>query len=94
MTDPTPSELHNGLLDYLREKYGLVPEREHDETSPDCWCRPSVLQICPECNDDLPECWRCDGNGTIPCDNPAHYDGPHGLIYVHRYEGDGNDSAR
>lgn len=53
-----------------------------------CWCQPTVLQLCPECDDvpgprGRPGCWRCDGEGKVPCEDPERYDGPHGLIIVH-----------
>jgi hypothetical protein len=53
-----------------------------------CWCQPSVLEICAECDEHEdgkdPDCWRCGGDGTVPCADPDSYDGPHGLIILHR----------
>lgn len=51
--------------------------RTHDDK---CWCRPEVLQNCPEC-EDTPNsnCWQCQGRSLVEAfdhDEPA--------IIVHR----------
>lgn len=33
--------------------------------SPACWCSPEHRCSCPECNADDPDCYRCQGDGTI-----------------------------
>jgi hypothetical protein len=61
----------------------------HDTDGLTCWCAPVVRRCCPECEDaraagdDAPDCWRCDGLGTVPCEAPALDDGPHPLMVAH-----------
>ncbi len=67
--------------------------REHIEEGENCWCGPTVFQVCPECDDDpeevirtgtviaKKECWRCDGDGLV---EPYDYDEQH--IIVHNSE--------
>lgn len=58
-----------------------VPIISHLE-SIDCWCRPDVFALCPECG-DLPFrdllCWRCAGRGMIPFDGWA--EGPLHIVH-------------
>lgn len=66
---------------------------EHDTSGAPCWCHPTVLEVCPECEGeeaDAMPCWRCGGKGRVECADPATYDGPHGLIFVHNYADEGN----
>jgi hypothetical protein len=61
--------------------------REHDLSGYDCWCGTRVEMVCPECEDDVEGkvgCWRCSGEGWVECDEPEMYDGPTGLLIIHR----------
>lgn len=64
---------------------------EHDIDSEDCWCKPEILQPCPDCEVDetgcrykggrpSKNCWHCQGRGLI-----ARFDEESPVIIVHRY---------
>lgn len=40
---------------------------DHDETRT-CWCGPSVVRDCPDCDEVAAGCWLCEGEGVIPAD--------------------------
>ena len=49
----------------------------HNTESPQCWCGPEMLKLCPECADEKrwlgspPDCWRCGGRGIVPVNAPG-----------------------
>lgn len=63
----------------------MSEKREHRLTT-DCWCRPELVSLCPQCEDvtaPLPTCWRCKGRGLVPTapgDEPA--------LVIHNYDRD------
>ena len=59
----------------MSPKFGL----EHETDSRECWCRPEILQPCPENCAQGADCWRCAGRGVV-----AEYDSELPLIVVHR----------
>jgi hypothetical protein len=46
--------------------------REHDTDSRDCWCKPDLFTICPECDGSDEGCWYCGKpyNGLVLTDDP------------------------
>jgi hypothetical protein len=56
--------------------------REHVTEGYDCWCKPEVLAVCPECEGSEAGCWKCV-RGFLQCKDPASYDGPHRLLIIH-----------
>lgn len=69
------------------ERYVAEARPEHTTDGYTCWCGPQVEQVCPECGGEggevKCECWRCAGDGMIPCSDPDAYDGPFGLLVIH-----------
>lgn len=62
------------------DDYGHILEGWH------CWCEPSIQRVCPECGEATepdPDCWRCEGAGSVQCDEEEAraYDGS--LVIVH-----------
>ena len=53
--------------------------RKHELESRECWCGPEVVQGCPECERDNPDCWRCSGRGCV-----AVYDEDEPVIVIHQ----------
>jgi len=51
---------------------------EHNTDSRECWCRPEILQPCPENCTNGADCWRCGGRGVV-----AEFDADAPLIIVH-----------
>jgi hypothetical protein len=51
----------------------------------DCWCNPTVHQLCPECDGERvaggAECWKCAGEGWVP-----EYDPERPSVIVHKGE--------
>lgn len=50
-------------------RYHVIPaDEKHESTGVSCWCKPHVIQVCPECNDDNElklGCWKCAAKGWI-----------------------------
>lgn len=44
---------------------------KHEVENPDCWCRPEIMQPCPESADEPGQdcaegCYRCSGRNMVP----------------------------
>ena len=69
--------------------FALDLGKDHDTTTYDCWCRPRVEMICPECDGDeepAETCFLCRGEQTVECLYPHMYSSPHSLIIIHNEE--------
>jgi len=60
----------------------LSPEHDYTETL-QCWCKPTLLTLCGQCNDSDPACWQCGGSGVVEVERD---DGLSPLIIVHSAE--------
>jgi len=41
---------------------------QHEKDNENCWCKPSLVQVCPEADDYCackPECFRCNGSSKV-----------------------------
>lgn len=71
----------------------------HDTDGETCWCKPSVVQGCPECGgykaehegSATPDCWRCGGAGLVDPFTPdmanlvIHKDIPSSFLSAQKY---------
>lgn len=50
--------------------YPLNDVREHVTSGKDCWCRLTLQNVCPDCDEREavdPGCRRCGGSGWVAC---------------------------
>lgn len=41
------------------------PGLQHHFQTVECWCKPRIVRLCPECDTEGSCCWLCSGEGTI-----------------------------
>lgn len=63
--------------------WSIRTRREHDTETLDCWCNPSYLLYCDECESG---CWKCDGGSSRLSREEAEF-ANRPLVIIHNLPG-------